>query len=196
MEERERRTRQEQRLHTLQTALRERRHVTLYSKADPGWGICGYVLGVGERLVLFASFPDFQPNGLRLIPLRSIAEAEIDSDFRQGIAQGEGLYERIGEVPAVRLDSWQSALGDLLAQDAVLAIYLKPDGDSGDYAAGKLLRTGARAFAMRRFDADGVWEEEPSSYSYSRIETVALNDRYLLTYLKYIKPIALPLQCW
>lgn len=186
----------EQWLQTLQTACRERRHVTLYAKEDPGWGVCGYVLGVGERLVLFASFPNFQPNGLRLIPLRSIAEAQIDSDFRQSIALGEGLYERIGEIPDVRLDSWRSAMEDLLARHVDLAVYLKPDDDDGDYAAGRLLKAGARGFVMRRFDADGVWEEAPSHYSYARIQEVALNDRYLLTYLKYIKPIALPLQCW
>lgn len=166
----------------IQTACREHKPVGLLLKHEES-DLYGFVVAVGEKLLLFAEHYDFIPNGFSIIALDDVEKVQAESAFGEKMIVRECLYERFGEFPQIGLNDWKRALEDIMAQEDFLAIELK---DDGSYYPGKIGKVTARTVQMHVFDTEGVWGTVPYSIRHKNIGRVRLKDHYLETYVKYI----------
>ena len=146
----------------------------------------GFVAALGEKLVLFAEYRDYRPNGFMVFRLDAIENAAGQSGFIEKMVKSERLYEQFGAVPLVRLNSWQDALKGLMEQEKFVAL---ETADDERYYPGKLEKVTARTVYYRTFDTDGVWEDEPRRMKLSELGAVRLQHPYLETYVKYIESV-------
>lgn len=171
-------------LNLLKIARREHKPLCLQVKWS-AYDLFGFVSAIGERLVLFAEYKDYIPNGFMIFRLDAIEEIAGQSEFIEKMVKSEQLYEQFGAIPLVRLDSWQNTLEGLMEQEEFVALETV---DDEQYYPGKIEKVTARAVYYRTFDGDGEWEEKPRRMNLSELGIVRLQDPYLETYIKYIDP--------
>lgn len=171
-------------MNQLKIARRELKPLCIQLKWS-AYDIDGFVAAVGEKLVLFAEYREYRPNGFMIFRLDAIEEIAGQSEFIEKMVKSERLYEQFGAIPMVRLDSWQNVLEGLMEQETFVALEM---ADDEGYYPGKIEKVTARAVYYRTFSTDGEWEEKPRRMNLSELGAVRLQHPYLETYIKYIDP--------
>ena len=142
----------------------------------------GFVMAMGEKLMLFAEHYDFMPNGFCIFALEEIDEIRAESGFQKEMIEHERLVDRFGKIPQVRLDSWVQALEDLKGQGTFVAAEPK----DGGYYPGVIEKVTPRTLQMSTFDREGVWDDKPLCMYQANIGRIRLGDHYLEMYVKYM----------
>jgi hypothetical protein len=159
----------------------ERRH-----SGDPR--INGYVLAVGERLVLAHQFHNFSDEGWTVMRIEDLTEvlARDTEAFFDAIFRGEGLLPR---DPPFRVDlsTMAAALRSIDAAGRPLIVECEtPDGDD-DFYLGRIIGVDDLHVHLRTLSILGHWED-PDAIALPRITMLQLETPYLVTFAKYADP--------
>lgn len=85
--------------------------------------------------------------------------------------------------PGIDISSWDSIFRSLLPYEGFIIIENEFDGD---YYIGKISRVCRSHILFGRFDADGIWQEEPVLIPFSSITHVAWDTRYTNNWYNYL----------
>lgn len=173
----------------LSAAVAARRlvHVT---RRDDLQEMTGFPLAMGGKLLLLRDVnPDvLLPDGYVLVRLQDVTgvrSAEWDRSVERALAQ-EGRVPDPADAPALRLDGWAAALGELHARGEPLALDCE-DEEEG-YYLGAITTLDHQGIDVRHITTEGAWEDEDWSVDYDTITRVVFRSRYVEVFSRLAGP--------
>ena len=147
-----------------------------------------FPLAMSDKLFLAVCEDDFLLDGYTVRRLRDVTEATKKEDGYFRIHRAEGTLSRLYRPP-VDVTDWKTVLTSLLSSGEILIVEQEDaDPARGEFLIGKLLRVGAQSAELRGFDADGIWDDETTTVSFSQITSITFGSRYITTFAKYLPP--------
>lgn len=147
-----------------------------------------FPLAMSDKLFLAVCEDDFLLDGYTVRRLRDVTEAAPKDGGYLRIHRAEGTLSRLYRPP-VDVTDWKTVLTSLLSSGEILIVEQEDaDPKRGEFLIGKLLRVGAQSAELRGFDADGIWDDETTTVSFSQITSITFGSRYITTFAKYLPP--------
>lgn len=151
----------------------------------------GFVLGLGEELVLLHQFHDFYPEGytaLRVADIKRVRSGEHER-FWERMFRGEGLMDRVGIPYEVPLDDFRSLLAALQrrGQHVIVECEDRRAADDDDFFIGRVVALDEEAVSILNFDPLGRWDEQPCIVLYRDVTKVQFDTPYINTITKYLE---------
>ncbi len=148
----------------------------------------GFVVGVGQRWVLFAPFHDFYAEGFEVVRLEDITALRSGEYERHWdrMLQHEGALDHLGSPPEVPLDD----IGQLLRalkQAGHNVIVECEDQEEEDFFIGEILDVGDRMLKFANFGGLGNWDEQPDDIPLTEVTRVQIGTPYVRTFSKYLE---------
>ena len=164
-------------------------HLTRGFPGDPIHN--GFVLGLGNDLVLLHQFHDFYPEGytvLRIADIKRVRSGEHER-FWDRMIKGEGLMEQVGIAYEVPLDDFQSLLTALHGreQHVVVECEDRKTAEYDDFFIGRVVALDDDSVSLLTFDSLGSWNTEPSIIAFSDITQIQFDTPYIRSITKYLK---------
>ncbi len=150
----------------------------------------GFVVAVGEQLVLLQAFHDFYPEGLAILRIHDITDVRSGEHerFWERMLQGEGITAATLSRELPPLDSMPRLLSALLERgENVILECEDDDGPICDFYIGCLLKVDDVVVEFANFDALGRWDEEPHRIELDEITLVELETPYLRILSKHVQ---------
>ena len=139
-----------------------------------------------DTLFLSVNEDDFILNGYSIFRFKDLKKVKIKNDLCDTILENEGLKANI-TVPEVNICNWKSAFESLKILNKNIIVEMQDiNYEDSEFYIGRIEKVYKSFFYLRHFDADGVWDEQPSKIMYSEITNVIFNSRYVDVYSKYI----------
>jgi hypothetical protein len=147
----------------------------------------GFVLGLGEELVLLHQFHDFYPEGyvaLRIADIKRPRSGEHER-FWERMFRDQGLMERVGISYEVPLDDFRSLLTALhgMGQHVIVECEDRKMAEYDDFFIGRIVALDDESVSVLSFDSMGAWYDEPFVIDYSDITQVQFDTPYINTFL-------------
>ncbi len=142
-----------------------------------------YPHAVNDKLILGQEEDDFLLNGYQIRRISDLRKAEIKSDLCGQISVWAGVTGGIRD-PEVDLSSWQTVFCSSALCDTFVIV---EDEYSEVFRLGLIRKACARYVSLYSIDANGVYEEEPFDFPYSKITSVSWGTRYAETWYRYAK---------
>jgi len=168
----------------LQRALDERAYTYVRTGER---GTRGFVVGVGDTLLLFQRFNDFVPYGYLIVRLPSIHEVDSDGPdlrFFGSMMAAEGLSPARPDF-IVPLDSLQAALRSI--QQRGILVELQQENFDGEWGVevGRLLDVYEQHTVLQLVSASGEWEDGECVLETPAVWRVVLATAYVEALQKY-----------
>ena len=142
-----------------------------------------YPLAVTEKFMLGQEEDDFILDGWSIRKISQIKKVEYRADACDEINRLLGRKEQI-ERPDVDMTGWRSIFESLKAMDRFVIVENELEGQ---FAIGVIQAVLKSQIYFRRFDADGVWEEEELVIPYSKTTSVSWGTRYADIWERYLR---------
>lgn len=159
------------------------RMVRTYFRYDEDSWYYYYPTAVNERFLVGQEEDDFQLDGYHIRKISDLVKAEIRSDLCEQINIWNGVVNGIKGLD-MDISSWPSVFRSAVLQDKLIIV---EDDLNGVYRLGKIKKACARYVLLEDIDADGVIQEEPYRFPYSKITHVAWDTRYADNWYRYMK---------
>ena len=143
-------------------------------------------LKASDKLFLGAAEDDFILDGYCVRRFRDVKKAECKDDKCLEILHREGIIAALAcpEVDVTDFytvfSSLQKLGGNVIVEKGSL------DEELWEFTIGKIERVCKNKVYMRGFDADGIWDEEPTEILFSNITSVTFGSRYVEVFSKYV----------
>ncbi len=145
-----------------------------------------FVLKADDRLFLGAEEDDFILDGFSIRRYRDVVKAGIKDDKCLEIDIAEGLLDQL-TVPEVDITDWKIALTSLQKLGRNIIIEKESlDEEEWEYAIGKVVKVLSNKVLFRKFDADGIWDEDLLEIPYTLITSITFGSRYVEIFSKYV----------
>lgn len=143
-------------------------------------------LAYNERLFLAVNEDDFIFDGYSIFRFKDLKKVKVKTDMCDLILKNEGLTAKIS-IPEVDISSWQSIFESLQRMNKnIIVEKQRIDLKESEFYIGRIERVYKHFFYLRHFDADGVWDEQPTKINYSEITNVVFDSRYVNIFSKYL----------
>jgi hypothetical protein len=152
----------------------------------------GFILGVGEELLLFRPFHYFYPEGYSVFPSEDV-EAVTHGEREQlieSIIKRESIIElNAGPWSFLSLDAWPMLAAQILADRCFVSLQCESrDWQRDDeFLVGRVLGADDASVTLRCFDSTAVWVSEPHTVYYSSITRINLDTPYVNILSKYVR---------
>ena len=142
-----------------------------------------YPNAINERFILGQEENDFQLDGYHIRKISDLIKAEIKDDLCEQINIWNGVVSEIKD-PGMDLSSWASIFHSDVLQDRWIIV---EDVVNRVFILGRIRKVCARYVLLESIDADGIIQDEPFAFPYSKIAHVAWNTRYSENWDRYLK---------
>ncbi len=142
-----------------------------------------YPLAVSDKLMLGVKELDFMLDGYGVRKLSQLQKVEVKDDVCDAINKMFGVTDGIVS-PHVNIGGWKELLESLKDYDGYITIH---NDLEDELSIGIVERVGKSSVQFRRFDADGIWDEEPVEIRFSEITAVEWGDRYATYWKRYME---------
>ena len=150
----------------------------------------GYVVGLGDALVLVHQFHDFYPEGyaaLRLEDITSIRSGPYERVWER-MLEAEGLIAGLRLANPPRLSSVRELLIDLSTRRETVIVECEDLEDAiEDFYIGRILDVGADTLHFANFDALGNWDAEAHAIALDEITIVQFATPYARTFARHLE---------
>jgi len=151
----------------------------------------GFVLGLGEELVLLQQFHDFYLEGysaLRVVDIKGAGRGERGR-FWEKMFRAEGIMELVGIPYDVPLDDFRSVLTALhgRGQHVIVECEDRRTADDDVFLIGRIVSVGDDSVSILHFDSLGNWDPGPTEVAYDDITLLEFDTPYVNTLSKYLK---------
>ena len=151
-----------------------------YFTFDQWFWYC-YPNKVNEKFILGQEEDDFILDGYFIRRIPQLRKVEIKTDKCNEINRMLGIAAQVA-VPDVDISSWRSIFESLAKLDEYIII---EDNINRQFAIGEIEKVLKDRLYFRRFDADGIWDENSIEIRYSTITSVEWASRYALGWKQY-----------
>jgi hypothetical protein len=139
-----------------------------------------------DKLFLGAEEDDFIIDGYSIRRYVDITKVQIKNDMCVKILQNEGVINNI-QTPNIDISNWVTVFTSLQKINKNIIIEKESlNEDDWEFHIGRIDRVYKKFVYFYRFDADGVWQDEPFKIPYSEITSVSFGTRYVETFSKYL----------
>ncbi|MGX6979451.1 hypothetical protein ACWN8V_09330 [Vagococcus elongatus] len=141
-----------------------------------------FPLQQNKEFFLGAEEIDFQINGFSIRRKQDIKSISDRDDLVNQILKNEHIFnEQLS--PEIDISSWEKIFGSLKQRDKNIII----ENEYSDFFwIGKIVSFTSESVNLLEFDADGIWEESPTSILYADITSVSFETRYIKYFSKYV----------
>jgi hypothetical protein len=150
----------------------------------------GFVLDVGEELVLLQVFHDFYPEGIAVLRLCDVLEVRYGpyEHHWERMLRAEGIAPTalVGAPPP--LDDMHDLLESLRERGANVIVECEDDEEPiSDFYIGRVLKVDAGTIEFANFDALGKWDDEPHRIELAEITNVGIQTPYLEIFSRHLE---------
>ena len=179
---------------TVRDELRElactAKKVQITRRQPPERVTSGFIVAVGEDLVLVQAFHDFYPEGLVVLRVSDVTHTRSDEHERlwERMLEAEGIRGAalIGKLPP--LDDMRSLLSSFKdARENVIVECEDADEPISDFYIGRVLDVEPGVVVFANFDALGRWDPEPHRIELEEITNVQFETPYLKIFSKHVQ---------
>lgn len=142
-----------------------------------------YPHAVNDKFILGQEEDDFLLDGYCIRKLSHLKKVEIKDDKCNEINKMFGVVDQIAN-PGIDIGSWHSIFKSLSQLDAYIQI---EDAFHEQFAIGIIEKVLKDRVLFKRFDADGVWDEDAVEIRYSQITSVQWGTRYAQYWKRYLE---------
>ena len=142
-----------------------------------------YPNAVNNRFIVGQEETDFLLDGYHIGKISNLRKAELKDNLCDQIDIWKGVVDGIKQ-PEIDISSWQSIFQSPAFQNEFVII---EDENNLIYKIGFIVKATTRYVLLNSFDADGIFESEPTAILYSGITHVAWKTRYSDTWYQYMK---------
>jgi len=142
-----------------------------------------YPNAVNGKFILGQEEDDFLLDGYCIRKISQLKRVEIKDDKCQEINKIFGTAEQVVD-PGIDISTWQSIFSALSVRDEYIQI---EDAINGQFAIGVIEKVLRDRLYFRRFDADGIWDEDSLEIRYSQITSVSWGTRYARCWKRYLE---------
>lgn len=146
-----------------------------------------FPLKVGKNLFLATEEFDFQLDGFTIRRVRDVERVEPCPGIFTRIMEAEGWLDSI-EIPQVDISGWGQVFRSLAAFGWNIIVEEEHLSEDSSFSVGFIQDVADDHVTLRRFDADGVWDDEPITIDYGDITSVTFGSRYINVFSKYLPP--------
>jgi hypothetical protein len=149
--------------------------------------INGFVIGIGEKLVLLQSFHDFYCQGYEVLRLRDIEKVESSKTerFFECMFEREGILENIGIQYQVNLTNFELLLKSL--NDIKKPVIIECEENvKNKFYIGEIVALEEKHIKFKHFNSIGQWKKKEYKIEYNLITKVQFDTPYLNTFIKYL----------
>lgn len=152
---------------------------------EPDYYYYYYFNAVNEKFILGQAESDFQLDGYCIHKISHLKKVELKDDKCNEINKMFGITEQIC-MPNVDISSWHTIFESLKNLNAYIII---EDEINNEYSIGIIEKVCKNRVYFKRFDADGVWDEEGMVIPFSQITTVKWGTRYAEYWRRYLERV-------
>ena len=149
--------------------------------------IDGFVLAVGERVVLLQQFRDFAPDGWTLLRIDDIVGIEIARDFWQRVLRAEDLGPHPLPLPIDGPLTFTSALRAAGGRGRLAIVECEAENDEDDFLLAQVLTVDDLRARLRPVSMEGTWFTVETIVM-TTVTRVQLETPYALMYAKHGEP--------
>lgn len=142
-----------------------------------------YPNAVNDKFILGQEEDDFLLDGYCIRKIAHLKKAEIKDDKCNEINKLFGVTDQIAD-PGIDISSWQAIFKSLSELNTYIQI---EDAFSEQFAIGIIEKVLKDKLFFRRFDADGIWDEDSVEIRYSQITSVQWGTRYARYWKRYLE---------
>lgn len=138
----------------------------------------------GEQLFLCAEEDDFILDGYSLRRFKDIKKIKAKYDKCDEILKNEGV---LITTPEIEINCWSSVFQSLKNRNKNIIVEKETlyDKDS-EFVIGRIDKIYKNCAYIYHFDADGIWDEEPTRVPFNEITSVTFGSRYVDIFSKYV----------
>jgi hypothetical protein len=179
----------------LREAMESRVPVRLMrERISSGWSH-GYVIGMSSEFCLIAEVSDaMRFDGFLAVALSDVSQVEEDPG-REFVERALALNEEtIPELPAIKLDDWQTIAQSAAAETPLISLNMLDD-ESGEVSyVGRFIGAETDALMLQEIDPNAHWYPDTGAYEFPAIGSIAFGTAYmhLLARIAGVPPIPLP----
>lgn len=140
-----------------------------------------YPIAVNDKFVFGYEEDDFILDGCFVRKISHLKKVEIKRDKCHEINVMLGITDQLVD-PGIDISSWRSIFEALFHLDIFVII---EDHINGQFAIGTIQKVLKRKLYFKRFDANGVWDENELEIPYSQITSVEWGSRYAECWKRY-----------
>lgn len=151
----------------------------------------GFVVGVGEELVLLHQFHDFYPEGYTAMLLEDIQDIRCEkrNQLFRNIIRSEGIctdysLEHIIDLRSVEL-LMKSLFGryDFVILECESRVWAEED----DYYIGRILSVDEERTVLKCFDSEGVWDSRSTSVQHRDVSKIEFDSPYINLFSRHLE---------
>jgi hypothetical protein len=151
----------------------------------------GFVLDVGETLVVVQQFHDFYEEGCCVLRLKDVVEVRSDEHerFWERMYEREGIRRRDAAPYGIRATTMSDVLRRCREAQAGVIVQ-REEKDAGDdvyFDVGVVEDVDDLRLQVRAFDAFGAWDERETMRIVD-VTCVQIDTPYVTTYLRHAQP--------
>lgn len=165
-------------------------HLTRGFPGEPSHS--GFVLGVGEELVILHQFHDFYSEGLTALRIEDIMGIEHGGreQFIEHILNCENIVTTNIHSIYIKSNNFKELISNAchLSQNLIIECENMETDDEDNFYIGKIISFGNDAIKMQNFDSVGVWDGFCVEIAYSDITKIQFDTPYLNIISRYLSP--------
>lgn len=173
----------------ISNAINTRKLCTFETKFEKGLKKYVYPIMMSDKLFIGADEQDFMLDGYTIRRFKDIKKVKIKKDFYYEMEKREGITDSIS-VPNMDLINWQSVFNCLKkANKNIIVECEKCESKNSYFDIGRIEKLNSKFMCFRRFDADGIWENESVKIIYKDVTSVTVDSRYITVFSKYLTDV-------
>lgn len=172
----------QEKIDLLQRCITETNLCRCYFSYDPSFFYC-YPIAVNDKFLLGYEEDDFILDGCFIRKISQLKKVEVKTDKCHVINKMLGITEKLVD-PGIDISNWHSIFQALFRLDDFIII---EDNINGQFAIGTIQKVLKNRLFFKRFDANGIWEDEEIVIPFSKITSVEWGSRYAVEWQKYLQ---------
>jgi hypothetical protein len=139
-----------------------------------------------EKLFLSAQEDDFILDGYTIRRFKDVSKIKAKADKCDEILKREKVTDRI-EPPPIDITDWKTTFESLkLLGNNIIVEKDSLNDEEYEFVIGRIEKVFSKFAYVRNFDADGIWQDEPSKILYTEITSITFASRYVTMFSKYL----------
>ncbi len=175
------------------TAFASERRMVHIKRPFPGEpSRSGFILGVGEELVLFRQFHDFYPEGFAVFRVDDIEKIEYTEREKviESIIKAESIIDFEANIwTSLSLDAFSILLNQVRELGCFLIVQCESREweDDDEFVVGRIIASDDVGLTLKCVSTLAIWEKEEYTVFYSNITCVQLDAPYVNMLTKYVR---------
>lgn len=143
-------------------------------------------LTINDNLFLSINEDDFIFDGYSIYRLKDLVSVKVKNDLCDKILLEEGFTTNV-TIPTIDINSWKSVFESLALMNKNIIVEKQTIAPKhSKFVIGRIHEIHKKYAYVWNFNANGVWDDNPTRVPYSEITNIEFSSRYVETFSKYV----------